>query len=149
MKIESFQGKYRFLSNFWPCLVVLDGVRYPTVEHAYQAAKTLNILDRRYIAVLVSPGDAKRVGKKVVIRPDWESVKVGVMEDLVRQKFSHPHLAKLLSETGDAELIEGNTWGDRFWGVCRGSGRNELGKILMRVRTEVQSGNAASSSPGR
>lgn len=135
-KIDSFQGAYRFLSNFWPAKVVLDGAEYSSVEHAYVAAKTTNKTARNDIADM-TPGQAKRYGRTLKLRPDWEKIKLTVMEDLVRQKFKHPNLARLLQATDDAELVEGNTWGDTFWGVCKGQGQNHLGKILMRVRSEL------------
>lgn len=135
--IDNFYGEYRFLSNFWPSPIELDRMIYPTVEHAFQAAKTDNRPERERIAALPTPGSAKRAGRKVALRPDWEHVKVAVMEDLVRRKFSDPDLAARLLATGAEELVEGNTWNDCFWGVCRGQGRNELGQILMKVRAEL------------
>lgn len=138
-RIDSFFGEYRFLSNFWPAVVEYEGLTYPSVEHAYQAAKTLDINERRHIAAIVEPGDAKRAGRAAKQRPDWERVKMHVMEDCVRYKFTHhAELRKKLLATGDAELVEGNTWGDRFWGVCDGQGENHLGKILMKVRAELR-----------
>lgn len=134
MEINSFHGEYRFLSNFWPVDVTLDGVTYPSVEHAYVAAKTLDVAIRGEILMIELPGDVKRLGRKIKLRSDWEAVKLSIMTDLVRQKFARPDLRKLLAMTGKATLIEGNTWGDTFWGVCKGVGENHLGKILMEVR---------------
>jgi ribA/ribD-fused uncharacterized protein len=136
--IDRFDGEHAFLSNFWPSPIVLDGIIYPTVEHAFQAAKAVDWLERERIAALPTPGAAKRAGRLVTIRPDWERVKVGIMEDLVRRKFADPELTGMLLATGAEELVEGNTWNDRFWGVCRGVGCNELGKILMRVRADLR-----------
>lgn len=136
-RIESFQGQYRWLSNFWPAEVEFEGITFPTVEHAYQAAKTQDERERRAIAALPTPGQAKRMGKKVRLRSDWEDVKVEVMTQLVRAKFEDPDLMYKLAQTKDAYLIEGNTWGDTFWGVCRGKGKNHLGQILMKVRSEI------------
>ena len=133
-EITSFHGEHRFLSNFWPAPVVLDGVTYPTVEHAYVAAKTTDLERRAEIAQVERPGEVKRIGRKLKLRDDWEAVKLSVMADLVRQKFAHPELRRMLLDTGDANLVEGNTWGDTFWGVCRGQGKNHLGRILMEVR---------------
>ena len=82
----------------------------------------------------MTPGQAKRAGNKLVLRPDWEQIKIIVMTDLCRIKFQDPHMRKLLLDTGDAELIEGNWWNDTFWGVCNGIGQNHLGKILMAIR---------------
>lgn len=136
--INQFQGHYRFLSNFWPAEVVFEGHTYPSVEHAYVAAKTLSHTERfTFMDPAIRPGDVKRMGRKLHLREDWEEVKLGIMEDLVRQKFSKSPLKEMLLMTGDQELIEGNTWGDTFWGVCRGKGQNHLGKILMKVRGEL------------
>jgi len=135
--IDSFKGENRFLSNFWPAKVVLDDMTFASVEHAYVATKTLDMLKRKEIQSVPTPGQVKRLGRTLVLRPDWDEVKLGVMEDLVRQKFQHPELAKLLLAAGEQELVEGNTWGDTFWGECFGSGANHLGKILMKVRDEL------------
>jgi ribA/ribD-fused uncharacterized protein len=133
--IGEFQGKYRFLSNFHPSEIHYDGIIYPTVEHAYQAHKSAVPEARQGIADAKTPGDAKRMGKKVHMRANWDLIKRSIMFDLVLLKFAtHPDLRKKLLATDEAELIEGNTWGDVWWGVCNGNGRNELGKILMEVR---------------
>jgi len=136
MAITSFSEENRFLSNFYPCVVEMEGIEYPSVEHAYQAAKTLNVAEREEI-VLLTAGQAKRRGYRVTLRADWESIKLGIMEDLVRQKFNKEILREKLLATGDAELIEGNDWGDKFWGVCNGEGENWLGRILMKIRSEI------------
>ena len=137
--IDSFAGDYRFLSNFYPSPMRVDRVLYPTVEHAFQAAKTADAGEKRKIAEANSPGRAKALGRKVKLRKDWESVKVGIMRELVELKFrAHADLAERLLETGEAELIEGNTWNDTFWGVCNGHGKNHLGKALMEVRAVLQ-----------
>lgn len=135
--IDSFKGDYRFLSNFWPARVEFDGVVYPTVEHAYVAAKTLDRDIRSQILVLETPGQVKRFGKKIELRPDWDNIKISVMRWLVKQKFDDPQLSKMLAETYPKKLIEGNTWGDTFWGVCKGVGCNHLGNILMSVRYQI------------
>lgn len=141
MKIESFSGKYRFLSNFYSVNVVFDGIEYPSTENAYQAAKTLDVYTRsRFVAM--TAGQAKKFGRQIRIRPDWEIVKVGIMLELLREKFKRGAIRDRLLATGDAELIEGNTWGDRFWGVCNGVGENMLGKLLMQVREELRSGKS-------
>jgi ribA/ribD-fused uncharacterized protein len=135
--IDSFRGQHAFLSNFHPSPLTIDGITYATVEHAFQAAKTHNRAEKAQIAEASTPGKAKRLGRRVQLRPDWESVKIGIMEALVRLKFqTHADLRAQLLETGDAELVEGNNWNDTFWGVCRGKGRNELGRILTQVRQE-------------
>lgn len=139
--INSFRGDYRFLSNFEYSPVMFDNVQYPTIEHAYQAAKTDDFSERHVIHDAQTPRAARKLGQLVKIRPDWDNVKADVMLGLLRQKFAIPHLAQLLDETGDAELIEGNTWGDVFWGVCDGVGKNWLGRLLMQVREENRKNN--------
>jgi len=135
--VKEFQGQYRFLSNFWEALVQLDGQVYTSVEHAYQAAKSHDVHYRLSVLCARTAGDAKRLGRKVALRPDWEDVKVDIMLGLLRQKFTEPKLARLLLATGEQELVEGNYWGDTFWGVCQGKGKNQLGKLLMQVRQEI------------
>jgi ribA/ribD-fused uncharacterized protein len=136
--IDSFSGSYRFLSNFWLIPIRLGGVVYPSTEHAYQAAKTLDNEARAAIAAEPSPGRAKRLGSAVALRDDWEAIKVDVMLACLRQKFSRPDLREKLLSTGDTVLVEGNHWGDTFWGVCRGVGENTLGRLLMQVRDELR-----------
>lgn len=136
MDVLEFKGETAFLSNFYPAVVLLDGVEYPTVEHAYQAAKTLDLEIRKKFLQTSGPGGAKKLGQTIKIRDDWENAKIGIMDDLVRQKFQNRRLKRLLSNcTG--QIVEGNFWGDTFWGVCKGQGRNELGKILMKIRDEL------------
>ena len=138
MAIKEFKDEYRFLSNFWPCQIEYEGIQYACTETAYQASKSLFFNIKTEISKM-KPGAAKRYARTVALRPDWEQVKLKVMEDVVRLKFnSSQNLKELLLITGDQELIEGNTWNDTFWGVCRGKGENHLGKILMKVRTELQ-----------
>jgi ribA/ribD-fused uncharacterized protein len=141
--IDSFEGEYRFLSNFYPAETVFEGVTYPTSEHAYQAAKSLDPAERQKIAAQPTPAEAKRAGRALPKqRADWEQVKFDVMERCVRDKFTrHADLRAKLLASGDAELIEGNTWGDRIWGVYQGQGENHLGKILMKIRSELRAAN--------
>jgi N-glycosidase YbiA len=136
-KITRFQGDYYFLSNFYPISVWYDGARYPSVEHAYQAAKTLDREERRKILLAPHAGSAKRIGRTVTLRSDWESIKETVMFELVLQKFARRSLRKRLEATDSCQLVEGNTWNDTYWGVCDGKGKNKLGKILMSVRSLV------------
>lgn len=141
-KIYEFRGDYRFLSNFYPCEVEYEGIVYPSVENAFQAAKTLNNAERLQFTN-VKPGIAKRLGRKVALRHDWEKVKVDIMKELLRKKFSQEHLKSKLLETGDRELEEGNRWNDRFWGICppgSGMGKNILGRLIMEIRGELRKG---------
>ncbi len=148
-KIGEFQGEYRFLSNFWPAPCIFEGRRYPSSEHAYQAAKSLDPAERARIAAMATPSEAKRAGRAMALRPDWESVKFDVMRACVRSKFAiNSDLAEMLLATGDAVLEEGNTWGDRVWGVVDGIGENRLGKILMDVRADLREGRIIMTAEG-
>jgi len=132
--ISSFSGKYRFLSNFHPSPIQVGTIMYPTVEHAYQAHKSRSHAERKRIAALPTPGAAKRAGRLLELRPDWEDVKVGIMAMLLEMKFKDPDLRQMLLDTGSELLIEGNNWGDYFWGRCHGRGENMLGILLMQRR---------------
>jgi len=143
MEITRFAGKYAFLDNFYECKVTFEGVEYPTTENAFQAAKAFEPEEKKWIKHLfakVDPGTAKGLGQSIVLRKDWETVKYEIMYELVRQKFQQPFFKTLLDMTEDWDLIEGNTWNDRCWGVCDGTGENHLGKILMRIREENREG---------
>jgi len=146
--IKAFQGEYRFLSNFWPAPVVYRGIQYPSSEHAYQAAKVgehpkWDML-KRNLAQIQSPGKVKRISRSLRLRPNWEEKKVSIMRDIVRAKFQqNEQLGRLLQDTDTAVLQEGNTWGDTFWGICKGNGENWLGRILMEVRGELQANRKA------
>lgn len=136
--IYGFADEFAFLSNFYPCEVLFDGVCYSTVEHAYQAAKTLDPEQRAMIQQLQWPGQAKRAGRSVTMRPDWDSIKVDVMRELLIQKFApNSVLAQMLLATEDYHIEETNTWGDTFWGVCHGVGENVLGELLMEIRADL------------
>ena len=136
--IDNFKlPPYNFLSNMYPSVVIYNKNKYPTVEHAYQAAKSLDTKEQYIIWLCDSPYEAKKKGKNLTIREDWDSIKLSIMEDLLRQKFSNPILMKKLIATGNEELIEGNWWGDCYWGKCNGYGLNHLGELLMKIRNEA------------
>lgn len=141
--IAEFEGEYAFLSNFYPSPIFHDGIAYPTVEHFFQGMKTLDIAERKAIAGAPTPGKAKRMGRQVKLRSDWEQVKVYYMELGLKLKFKNPELAQKLIATGDEELIEGNWWHDNTWGSCycdacmNKAGRNMLGMLLMELRKEL------------
>jgi ribA/ribD-fused uncharacterized protein len=142
MIIREFQGQYRFLSNFWLCSVVFNNTAYKSVEHAYQALKTTDLQARNKIMVADTAGKAKRLGRFVILRGNWESYKLPLMGKLVECKFTqNSSLQGLLLSTGIAQLEEGNKWGDTFWGVdmLTGYGQNQLGLILMYVRDKLRS----------
>ena len=133
--IDKFVGESAFLSNFFNMPVYYNGLLYLNSEAAFQAQKTLDSKERKRFSTM-NPSEAKRAGRSVELREDWEYVKDDIMFDIVLSKFaSNPILRKLLLTTGDEELVEGNTWNDTYWGVCNGRGQNKLGKILMRVRS--------------
>ena len=136
--IKGFKGKYRWLSNFPDCEVIQDGWHWRSPEYAYQAAKTLNPCAKLLIALAKTPGEAKKLGRKLEVREDWEDVKLRIMEDLQRQKYNQEPWRTKLLETGDAYIEETNTWNDTFWGVCNGVGENHLGKIIMKIRDEMK-----------
>lgn len=145
--ITEFDGKYAFLSNFFYAPFVYDGIIYPTNEHFFQAMKTLDQEKRKQIAEAKTPGAAKRMGRQVQLREDWEQVKYTAMRVGVERKFdAHPGLAEKLIATGDAILIEGNSWHDNTWGSCfcpkcaAIAGKNWLGEILMERRKELIGG---------
>jgi len=139
--ILNFNDEYRWLSNFWPCSIPYEGMIYPSTEHAYQASKTSNTVMRELVLNTPSPGAAKRMNQYIKVREDWsEELKLQIMLDITRIKYQHPELREKLLATGDREIIEGNSWRDRFWGVYNEQGQNHLGKILMRVRDEIRSG---------
>jgi ribA/ribD-fused uncharacterized protein len=158
--IDSYRGPYKFLSNFyWPSQVLLDfqpiAIRreleqpslwlhaFRTLEHGFQAAKFVDFDCRQQVRNIFRPGDAKRYATehKHLWRPDWHNIKIYVMLQLLLQKFSVPELRDRLLATGDAVLVEGNTWDDKFWGMCDGEGYNWLGQLQMLIREYLRTGN--------
>ena len=137
-KIDNFKDKYYFLSNYYECPVTYDGITYQNNEAAFQAQKCLRYEDRKQFAKLNS-SEAKHLGRKISLRPDWEQIKVQEMAKIVHAKFEqNDALAKKLCDTDYAYLEEGNTWGDRVWGTVNGSGQNLLGQILMKEREKIR-----------
>ena len=142
MKIDHFRGEYAFLSNFWEVPVTYKGLTYGSNEAAFQAQKCMTEEEKMEFTQL-RPSASKKLGRRVKFRPDWEDVKVGIMEEIVRAKFTqNEELKALLLATGEAYLEEGNTWHDTCWGVDAktGVGQNHLGKILMKIRAELREG---------
>ena len=137
-EIKGFFGPTRWLSNFHYVKVKWNGEEYRTTEHAYQAAKHLDAEFRAEIARYDHPRDAMKAGRSRPPRPDWDDIKVEVMYEVNKQKYSQEPLRTWLIETGDAYLEETNTWGDTFWGVCNGNGQNMLGQVLMLIRDELR-----------
>ena len=146
MIIDKFDGEYAFLSNFYPSKILYDECERwytPTVEHAFQASKTLSMEEEIDILASSTPGQAKRLGRVCYLRKDWEEAKDDVMYKFLQRKFAIPELRDKLLATGDATLIEGNTWHDNYWGSCscnkcKGRGKNKLGELLMKIREELE-----------
>lgn len=137
--IKTFKGNNFFLSNFYPCKVVYESVAYSSAEHAFQAAKSLNPEIRRNFTLINECAEAKRYGRMIKLRSDWETVKYQVMYDIVKDKFTrNAYLREKLIATDDMYIEEGNHHGDKCWGTVNGEGDNNLGKILMRIREELK-----------
>lgn len=136
--IDAFRGRWEFLSNFHASPLEVGGITYPSLENAYQAHKTKDLAVRRQFSMM-SPSRAKRLGRSSLqLRDDWEKIKIALMRQLLAIKFAQDsYLAHKLIATGKRELIEGNTWGDRFWGQTNGKGLNWLGRLLMERREEL------------
>ena len=133
--ITAFLEGYFFLSNYYEVSITYNGITYQNNEAAFQAQKSTTPEAFKDL----NPTEAKKLGRQVSLRLDWESVKVKVMQEIVHEKFSqNPDLAHRLIDTGDEYLEEGNTWGDRVWGVVNGQGANLLGQILMAERKKLQ-----------
>jgi ribA/ribD-fused uncharacterized protein len=142
--IKQFQDEYRFLSNFFACDILYRGITFPSAEHAFQAVKAKYSEEMTWVAEAATPGIAKRRGRQVTIRDDWDSVRVDEMYRICYIKFSQPYLTQALLDTHPHELIEGNYWHDQFWGNCACEthadieGRNYLGRILMHIRNSYR-----------
>ena len=142
--IDKFENEYAFLSNFYDSPITIEDITYPTVEHYFQAMKTMDIDARREIAAAATPGQAKRMGRSVNLRPDWEAVKFDIMRAGLVAKFSIPELREKLLATGEERLVEGNWWHDNIWGDCSCAdcvdkpGRNLLGMLLENVRADIK-----------
>ena len=139
--IDSFRGTNQFLSNMSESSFKVGQETYPTVEHFFQAMKTTDPTERAAILAAKTPAEAKKIGKTVTLPANWSKIKLEVMEVGLRAKFQqNPELKKKLIDTGDADLIEGNTWGDTYWGQVDGKGENNLGKLLMKIRKILMEG---------
>jgi hypothetical protein len=135
--ISSFQGKYEFLSNFYRTNVEIDGIIYKNAEAAFQAMKVNDVSTKKKFSHL-DAANAKKLGRKVNLPSDWDYMRSFHMKRVLNAKFKKNHvLGELLKSTSPAILEEGNTWGDTYWGVCKGKGENMLGKLLMAVRQEL------------
>lgn len=138
--ITEFQNEHRWLSNFAPVKIKLDGLEFPSVEHAYMSAKSDDAEWKKFCSNPNNKaGDVKRQSRNVTLKEDWDEIKLEVMKECVTQKFSQePYRTKLL-ETGTQHIQEGNRWNDKFWGVClkTNKGENHLGRLIMDVRSAL------------
>ena len=142
--IKQFEGEYRFLSNFWHCPIVYQDKLWKSAEHIYQAMKTADEQKQEEIRLLETAGQAKKAGKRVVIRIDWNEIRDSLMKKIVWKKFrQNADLREKLLATGDQELQEGNWWGDVYWGISTitGVGENKLGLILQETREKLRTAN--------
>ena len=146
--ISSFKGEYEKFSNFYPVLISYEKRTYPSVEHAFVAAKSLDEMFRKSISELPAnqAGKAKRMGRNrfiCTLRKNWDLKRIPIMKDLLLKKFAYSEFKSLLLSTEDALLIEGNYWHDNFWGDCyckkcvNIKGLNNLGKLIMAVRKVI------------
>ena len=136
-QIKCFKNNYYFLSNFFPCFVEYEGLIYPSAECAYQAAKTTNQIIRKYFTIMDNSMEARKWGNQIELREDWNTIRYEIMNTILHSKFSAPYLKELLLSTKDAYLEEGNAHGDKYWGTVKGIGENNLGKLLMNLRGEL------------
>lgn len=140
VEISFFRGLYGFLSNTYICdFIDDDGVSYKSVEHYFQSHKTVDPDERNKIRCAEAPMESKRLGRKCQLRTHWEHMKNIVMEDALRLKFRNENLKSKLIATYPYDLVEGNWWGDTYWGKVNGEGLNMLGTLLMKIREEVMS----------
>lgn len=155
LTISSFVGEFALLSNFATLdepLSDADGLSFASAEHAFQGAKTCDLAERQRVAAAATPGQAKRLGHTLILRRDWDQVRVEIMASILAAKFAQPRFRAVLLSTGEAQLVEGNRWHDTFWGVCvcsrhDGAGENALGKLLMDLRARLCTGVAGECPP--
>ncbi|URC15161.1 NADAR superfamily protein [Paraglaciecola Antarctic GD virus 1] len=143
--IQRFDGQYSFLSNFAPCVIEYHDMLYDSVEHAYVASKTVDLDLRLEIQSMSTAGKVKRFGRKLELRKGFDNLKYSIMTELIEKKFDQEDYKYKLLATGDQEIYEGNTWGDKYWGVEFSesgviTGFNNLGKIIMKKRLDMQNG---------
>jgi ribA/ribD-fused uncharacterized protein len=141
MIIDRFTGENEFLSNFYEQEFSWTGLTWKTSEHAFQASKAIYLADFAMIKSAKTPAEAKRLGGQVRMVAGWDDKRIDVMYQVCKAKFMVPELREKLLATGDHELIEGNNHNDKFWGKVGNIGKNNLGKVLMRIRKELRDGS--------
>lgn len=142
--IKEFQGEFRWLSNFAPCSIELDGRMFPSVEAAYMSAKSNDWMWKEFCSdIKNTAGQIKKASRSITLISDWEDIKLKVMKECINQKFNQEPFKTKLRNTGNVKIQEGNMWNDKFWGVClkTGFGLNHLGKMIMEIRDEKQTTN--------
>jgi ribA/ribD-fused uncharacterized protein len=138
--INAFRGRWTKLGNYSSSVIFYEGHAYQSIEHAYQAQKSTDPAIQKMIRDQPTPATAKKLARRVLLRPDWEAIKEGLMAELLKQKFSQEPERGILLSTGDQILIEGNWWHDNYWGDCScpkcetKPGFNLLGRLLMDTR---------------
>jgi len=138
--IKEFKGEFRWLSNFSEVHVILGGVKYPSVEHAYQSAKSEVESWKKFCAETPEAGKVKNASKGIIVISTWKRMNLGIMKELLIQKYNQePYKSKLI-DTGEEKIQEGNLWGDDFWGIDlkTGTGKNILGQMIMEIRDELK-----------
>lgn len=140
--IDCFENEWQVFRNPYHVYIEYEDIVFPSTEHAYHAAKSTN-MDFRRSLVDLPWNEARQRGRATKLRPGWEDgLKLQVMEEVNLIKYTTNKFCydKLMSTRG-YELIEGNWWGDRYWGVCNGVGENHLGLILMKIRQRLEAGD--------
>ena len=143
--IDNFKDEYNEFSNFYPCVIYHKGLRFESVEHAYVASKSNEYFFWKLISQLPAnkAGLAKKRGRSIKLREDWNEIKLELMEELLKKKFEIKKFKEKLLSTGDEHLVEGNYWHDNYWGNCfckkckNIEGQNMLGKLLMKIRRNL------------
>lgn len=147
--INQFKNEYEMFSNFYPVTVYFEGRAYPSVEHAFVAAKSYDPFFRAKLSRLSrhKAWKAKEMGQEVKLRSNWNIIRVPIMRDLQIQKYNYKKFREKLLSTGEEEIVEGNYWHDNYWGDCYCKkcknipGENMLGKLIMEARERYESIN--------
>lgn len=135
-----FRKEYTYLSNMYYSPIKINGLYFSCAEAAFQSFKTIDLEIRKKFQFISGP-EAKRLGRKVPLRPDWNNIRIEVMDAVVRAKFrQHPELVRKLIVL-EEPIVEDNNWNDTFWGKCKGKGYNHLGIILSKIRSDAKYSN--------
>lgn len=135
--VKNFLGPFYFLSNFYPVVVVLDDIEYPTVEHAYIAAQNDSMYFKYLIKEAPSVQVAREIGRFTKIRSNWSEISHNVMYNLLVQKFNQPDFQQELCKTGTRKLVGTNSWDKTYWNVTPSDEPSRLAVLLMEIRLEM------------